>query len=83
MSRTSTPEPTYILKGTRLGETEKAVKFVIDEINGLPWDCEAQDLPRAQWFPLSQVVNMSTSPHGDGEDTITVKAWIMQQKEII
>lgn len=72
-------ETTYLLKGTKLGETAKAVRFSFQEINGAP----IEDT-RIEWFPFSQVTQMTYDPKGvSGEDTIRVKEWILMEKGII
>lgn len=78
MTRTA-KETTYLLKGTKLGETAKAVRFSFNEINGAQ-----QEDSRVEWFPFSQVTQMTYDPKGvSGEDTIRVKEWILMEKGII
>jgi len=77
MSRT-TNETTYLLKGTKLRETGKAVQFHIEEINGA-----AIEPTRSEWFPFSQVTQMMYDPKDVRNDTIRVKEWILTEKVII
>lgn len=77
MSRTS--EATYVLTGRNLGRTAKAVRFLIEKVNDQEVDLD----PAAHWFPLSQVVDEQSEVGPERLDTITVKQWIMQQKELL
>lgn len=73
------PEPTYILTGRNLGRTARAVRFEIEKINGAVVELDSS----IHWFPLSQVVDEQECVGPEELDTLTVKQWIMQQKEII
>lgn len=67
----------YSLQGSIIRETEKAILFQVEEINGLPIDDSPQE-----WFPLSQVKSILRSTNSD-LDKIEVKEWILQQKELL
>lgn len=71
-------EPVYTLNGYFLGETAKATKFVVHEINGI-----VQDSPREEWFPFSQVKSMIRAASPQEMDSIKVKQWILRQKGLI
>lgn len=69
------------LTGTKLGETEKAVKFSILQINGMPVDLAPKD--KTQWFPFSQLKKMTSDPASAGQDVIVVSEWICEQKNLL
>jgi len=77
MSRTS--EATYVLIGRNLGRTAKAVRFLIEKIGEEEVDLD----PATHWFPLSQVIDEQSNVGPEQLDTITVKQWILQQKELL
>lgn len=66
------------VKGTHLGESAKAVKFSISEINGEPFDP-----PKMEWFPFSQVEKIFRDPASTGNDSLLVSEWIVKQKGLI
>ena len=66
------------LKGTKLGETEKAIRFRVDSIANV-----AIDPPATHWFPLSQIRKMFTDPKSTGEDILLVTEWILLQKGLV
>lgn len=71
-------ETTYILKGSRLRETDKAVHFYIEYIDGVPFEGDEA----SQWFPEKFIVRSIRGKH-KGEDEIVVTQWIMATKELI
>lgn len=82
MSRPS--EPTYTLTGHHLGESAKAVKFQVFSIkrDSTGEELEQED-QKTQWFPFSQIQKITRSEDPEDMDTLTVKEWILIQKEMI
>ena len=80
----ATTEPTYILTGTHLGESSKAVRFSFHTIkeNATGKDISHYDPPETHWFPLSQVTTINRGAIGE-DDYIIAKRWILIQKEIL
>lgn len=75
----SRPGNTYVgIHGTNLGESAKAVKFSINEINGEPFDP-----PKTEWFPFSQIERIFKDPKSTGNDSLLVTEWICKQKGLI
>lgn len=72
---------TYSLQGYILQETSKALKFKIEQINGLPYT--EDECLQTQWFPLSQTSSIYHSEGGEEMDNIVVSEWIMKAKEFI
>lgn len=74
-------EVTHTLQGYHLGETGKALRFQVFQINGETFnDGEA----KTEWFPLSQVRSITRAAQGSGEmDNIKVTEWILTAKEMI
>ena len=69
---------TYIkLTGTKLRETEKAVHFRVEEVDGTVLEDNV-----THWFPLSQISSQTTGT-ADGRDEIKVAEWICKSKELI
>lgn len=64
-------------KGTLIKETEKAVLFQFEEIDG-----EHFEIPIQRWIPLSQVEKRLTSPNAS-EDEMWVSKWILEKAELI
>jgi hypothetical protein len=67
----------YILTGTHLGSSDKAVKFRTEELNGIPLDS-----PDISWWPNSQITKTIRSPN-ESCDELAVSRWIVQQKHLI
>jgi hypothetical protein len=67
-----------ILTGYRLKETDKAVQFQVETVDGEPLQ-EA----KTEWFPLSQVESSQTTHTPDEMDTLTVSEWIVEQKGLV
>lgn len=70
-------EKTYVLSGYHMGESAKAVKFDVHEIDGTPVNPTT-----TQWFPFSQVKAIVKN-RGEELDTLTVKEWILEQKGLL
>ena len=66
------------VKGTHLGESSKAVKFAINEINGEPFDP-----PKIEWFPFSQTERIFKDPKSTGNDSLMVSEWVCKQKGLL
>lgn len=66
------------ITGTKICETGKAVKFDTTHISGEPLE-----KPRTEWFPFSQIEKMFTDPATTGNDTLTVKEWILKEKGMV
>lgn len=66
------------VKGTHLGESAKAVKFSISEINGEPFDP-----PKIEWFPFSQTEKIFRDKNSVGNDSLLVTEWVCKQKGLI
>lgn len=72
------------LTGRHLGETARALKFQMETINGRPFVECCPDQKDTQWFPLTQIVNITkAAPTSDDPDAITVKHWIMREKGLV
>jgi hypothetical protein len=72
-----------LLEGKRLAESEKAVKFRVDTINGEEYTGDSRG-EKVEWFPFSQVTRSETSPAGSKDlDKLWVKSWILQQKGLL
>lgn len=67
----------YKLKGTILHETEKAIQFNIDSVQG-----EYLEDSQTEWFPISQTKSI-TRTSGQGTDEIEVAEWLLKRKELI
>jgi len=66
------------LYGTKVAETARAVRFVIKCIG------EVDISPHlSEWFPLSQVKRIVTSPDETGRDMLMVSEWIMKEKGLL
>ena len=78
MSRTATPTEYIVLTGTRLRETDKAIHFRVEQVDGEPLEDSV-----THWFPFSQINKQSYNPAVDSTDTISVAKWIVQSKELI
>lgn len=79
--------PLHKLVGRIITETDKAILFHCNEIDGNEWDPAH---PRRNWFPISQVGTISRGKRyideedkADEADTVTIKRWILQQKGIV
>lgn len=66
------------IKGTHLGETGKAIKFSVSEVNG-----EVFDPPKTEWFPFSQTEKIFRDPMSVGNDSLLVTEWIAKQKGLV
>ena len=75
MSRASAP--TVLIEGYHLGESSKAVKFGIHQINGQPL---AET--KTEWFPFSQVSKIYQAK-GAEFDSLTCSDWICKTKGLI
>lgn len=74
-------EVTHTLQGYHLGETGKALRFQVLQINGDPLE---DGESKTEWFPLSQVRSITRAAQGSGEmDNIKVTEWILTAKEMI
>lgn len=69
-------EPRIILRGTKLAESGKAIKFCVEEVAGEEID------PKTEWFPFSQVDKIVDSKT-EGTDFLHVSQWICQQKGLV
>jgi len=67
-----------LIKGTKLRETDKAVHFRVDEIDGEPNENEQ----KVHWIPLSQVDHSFTAKM-DGEDWLSIRDWIAKKLGLI
>ena len=75
MSRSDTLITLY---GTKVAETARAVRFVIKSIG------ETAISPHlSEWFPLSQVKRIVSSPDETGRDMLMVSEWIMKEKGLL
>ena len=73
------PNQVYIgIKGTHMGESAKAVKFSINEIEG-----EVFDPPKTEWFPFSQITRIFKDPNSVGNDSLMASEWLCKQKGLI
>ena len=60
-------------------ETDKAVQFKVEEVNGL-----SLDEPKTFWFPLSQIKSLThAAPDSLAADTVKVAEWILKNKELL
>lgn len=75
MARTES-QTTYTLTGTRIRETEKAVRFSYIKVN------DTIVTRTAEWFPLSQVVKSFHDPHTADVDTITIPEWLAEKNGV-
>ena len=73
------PEDTYIaLQGRKMGETEKAVRFLVLET---PDGSIPKEKQKGIWLPLSQIKSLTTAaPGSDDPDVVTCKEWIWKAK---
>lgn len=73
------PEDTYIaLQGRKMGETEKAVRFLVLET---PDGSIPKEKQKGIWLPLSQIKSITTAaPGSDDPDVVTCKEWIWKAK---
>lgn len=69
-------QTTYTLTGTRIRETEKAVRFSYIKVN------DTVVTRTAEWFPLSQVVKSFHDPHTADVDTITIPEWLAEKNGV-
>ena len=72
------------LQGYAMRETDKAILFEVYQLDGQDIDLTKREM----WFPFSQVKSITRPPRGvDGSaieyDNLTVKEWILKQKEIL
>ena len=77
----SRPNPQVTVTGRHVGESAKAVRFIIHTVSG--FDLEK---PQAEWFPLSQITKIHKSPDTTAErpeDYIVCSEWICKQKKLI
>lgn len=75
----SRPNTVFVgVKGTLLGETTKAVKFSVSEVNG-----EIFDPPAMHWFPFSQIEKIFKDAQSVGNDSLMVSEWICKEKGLI
>lgn len=76
---TKIAQKNYTLQGYNLGETGKAVKFEIHQINGTPLEH-----PKSEWFPFSQMKSSTKAAPGSDEfDNLVVSEWICKQKSLV
>ena len=68
----------HTIVGNKLGESEKAIKFRVHKISGIPLD-----QTKTEWFPLSQIDKIFTDPNNINCDSMIVSEWILQQKGLI
>jgi len=74
----STKDIHITLYGTKVAETARAVRFVIKCIG------EVDISPHlSEWFPLSQVKRIVSSPDETGRDMLMVSEWIMKEKGLL
>lgn len=80
----ATPEPTYTLTGTNLGETAKALRFSYHSIkeNATGRIVISLEEDKVDWFPLSQITQISKGIDLEA-DAITVKRWLLVQKGVL
>jgi hypothetical protein len=74
----ATPTEYIKLTGTKLRETEKAIHFRVEEVDGM----HNLDEPVTHWFPISQIKSQTTGT-ADGKDHVEVAEWICRSKELI
>lgn len=67
----------HTVKGTILGESEKAIKFSVIEVADT-----LVDPPSIEWFPFSQVETITRTKTKD-TDELTASEWILQKKNLI
>lgn len=67
-----------ILHGTYMGESEKAVKFRADSIDGVK-----VNEPQSTWFPISQIHSQTHDPNSTGNDALIVTDWIARMKGLV
>jgi len=73
----ATPTEYIKLTGTKLRETEKAVHFRVEEVDGTVLEENV-----THWFPLSQISSQTTGT-ADGQDHIKVAEWICHSKSLL
>ena len=73
----ATPTEFIKLTGTKLRETDKAVHFRVDEVDGTVLEDSV-----THWFPISQISSQIIGI-ADGKDIIKVAKWICQSKELV
>ena len=65
-----------LIHGNKLADTGKAIRFQVLRIREL-----VLDKPITEWFPISQIDKMFTSPERNkGEDYIIATSWIVGEK---
>lgn len=81
MTRIFAPVTHTLLSGTIIAETEKAIRFKVDTVDGEP----ANNPGRSFWFPLSRTKNIFRARHVDSDtpDTITVEFWLLNDKDLL
>lgn len=66
-------QESYPIQGAVLRETEKAIHFRVDSVDG-----DALEDSVEEWFPKSQIVN-----HSADWDELEVKTWILSSKGLV
>jgi len=66
------------IQGTRLRESAKAVLFCVTHVSG-----EKLKKKVDEWFPFSMIVKSTHNSSKSGEDTLSVKEWILDQKNLL
>lgn len=69
-------QTTYLLIGTVIRETEKAVRFSYHKVN------DTEVTRTVEWFPLSQISKRLTDPKGVDHDTITIPEWLAEKNGV-
>jgi hypothetical protein len=73
-------DPMITVLGSKLGSSEKAVRFMVKEIVGI--SDPKIDLKSIQWFPYSQISKTFTDPNKVDQDYLIVSEWIIKQKQL-
>lgn len=76
--RTSRHQNLVILTGYLLRESDKAVQFQVETVDGEPLG-----KPKTEWFPFSQVESSQITHSPNEMDTLTVSQWIVDQKDLV
>ena len=72
-------ESTMMITGRYLGETAKAVRFAVHQVNG-----EHLLTPQSEWFPFSQIERSCIDPEGtEATDYLIISEWIAKQKDLL
>ena len=78
MSNPVAPPNHVSLNGYHLGESAKAVKFSVHQVNG-----DELPEPVVGWYPFSQTKSITTDRSTSEFDCIVVTKWIAEQKGLV